>query len=150
MAFGLASNSRLLLMDEPTNGLDIPSKSQFRKLLVSSLNENRIFLISTHQVRDIQQLIDPILILEDGEIVFHQSIEKINEKLKVQLITEEPEPGTCLFYEKVIGGYAVLCEAEAGGANVDLEILFNGVIRNKESLCSLFSRDQNNEDEGNL
>lgn len=138
IAFGLASNTRLFIMDEPTNGLDIPSKSQFRKLLISSIDDDRIFLISTHQVRDIQNLIDPILILDEGKIIFNRSMDNVNEKLKVQLITNEPEQGSCLFYEKVIGGYAVLYEDKTGGTNVDLELLFNAVIKNKEKFNSLF------------
>lgn len=139
IAFGLAANTRLFIMDEPTNGLDIPSKSQFRKLLVSSIDDDRIFLISTHQVRDMQHLIDPVIILDEGVIIFNQSMDKLNEKLSVQLVTNEPEPGSCLFYEKVIGGYAMLFEEGSGGTNVDLEILFNAVIHNKEKMRVLFN-----------
>ncbi|MFH2050027.1 MAG: ATP-binding cassette domain-containing protein, partial [bacterium] len=65
IAFGLATNSQLLILDEPTNGLDIPSKSQFRKLLAATMDENRTIIISTHQVRDIGNLIDPIIILDN-------------------------------------------------------------------------------------
>ena len=72
LAFGLASNCRLFLLDEPTNGLDIPSKSQFRRVLASALADDRIIIISTHQVRDMENLIDDIIILEDGKIVFNQ------------------------------------------------------------------------------
>ena len=143
IAFGLAANTRLLIMDEPTNGLDIPGTSQFRKLLVSSVNEDRITLISTHQVRDIQNLIDPVFILDAGEIIFHQSMEDVNKKLSVQLLAGEPEPGSSLFYEKVLGGYAALCEDGSGESNVDLEILFNAVVNNKEKFSSLFASENN-------
>src|SRR6202007_130988 len=69
IAFGLATNTSILIMDEPTNGLDIPSKVQFRKLIASMLNEERCVIISTHQVRDLDSLIDTVLILDDHHIV---------------------------------------------------------------------------------
>ncbi len=74
VAFGLAANCKLLLLDEPTNGLDIPSKSQFRKLLASSLTEDKTIVIATHQVRDLEQLIDTVVILEDGQIIYNQEL----------------------------------------------------------------------------
>ncbi|MCP4131117.1 MAG: ABC transporter ATP-binding protein [bacterium] len=141
IAFGLATNCRVLIFDEPTNGLDIPGKSQFRKLLISKIDDDRLFLISTHQVRDMQQLIDPILILDEGEIIFQLSMEEVNEKLSVRLVMDEPEEDQALFYEKVIGGYAVLSEDNTfGGTNVDMEILFNAVIENKEKLNAIFDK----------
>ncbi|HEX3043820.1 MAG TPA: ABC transporter ATP-binding protein [Bacillota bacterium] len=139
IAFGLATDSRILILDEPTNGLDIPSKSQFRKLLASTIGPDRIFLISTHQVRDMQQLIDPVLILDNGTIIFQHSMTEVNEKLNVQLVKEEPDPEQALFYEKVIGGYSLLGKDEQGlGAGVDLEILFNAVIKNREKINAIF------------
>jgi ABC-2 type transport system ATP-binding protein len=141
IAFGLATDSRILILDEPTNGLDIPSKSQFRKLLASNITPDRIFLISTHQVRDMQQLIDPVIILDNGRVIFQRSLTEVNEKLSVQLVKEEPDPEQTLFYEKVIGGYSVLRKDERGlGAGVDLEILFNAVIKNQEKINAVFEK----------
>ncbi len=84
LSFGLASGCRFLLMDEPTNGLDIPSKSQFRRLVASALSEERIFLISTHQVKDMENLIDPVVILDSGRILFHRTLGEIQEGLTVR------------------------------------------------------------------
>ena len=50
MSFALATNTSLLLMDEPTNGLDIPGKSQFRKFIASGMSDDKTIVISTHQV----------------------------------------------------------------------------------------------------
>ena len=66
MAFALATNTSLLLMDEPTNGLDIPGKSQFRKFIAAGMNDDRNIIISTHQVRDIDQLLDHIIIINNN------------------------------------------------------------------------------------
>jgi len=79
IAFGLAANTDLLVMDEPTNGLDIPSKMQFRKLIASVQTENRCIIISTHQVRDLDSLIDTLLVLHNGEIVFNRSLDQFSK-----------------------------------------------------------------------
>src|ERR1700744_2302703 len=81
VAFGLATNCGLLVMDEPTNGLDIPSKVQFRKLIASVLTEERGIIISTHQVRDLDSLIDTSLVLNNREIVITQTVDEIAEKV---------------------------------------------------------------------
>lgn len=82
VVFGLAANCKLLLLDEPTNGLDIPSKSQFRKLLASTLTEDKAFIIATHQVRDLETLIDTVVILDDGRVIFNQPIYEAETNLE--------------------------------------------------------------------
>jgi ABC-2 type transport system ATP-binding protein len=80
IAFALAVNTKLLLLDEPTNGLDIPSKSQFRRLVAQALTEENTFVISTHQVRDLENLIDPVIILDNNEVLLNHSVEEISRK----------------------------------------------------------------------
>lgn len=100
IAFGLATNTSLLLMDEPTNGLDISSKVQFRKLIASALTEDRCVVMSTHQVRDLESLIDTLLILHGREITINMSIESITEKLYFE--TLQGLPGGPILYEEKI------------------------------------------------
>jgi ABC-2 type transport system ATP-binding protein len=139
LAFGLATDTRILILDEPTNGLDIPGKSQFRKMLAAAIGDERIFLVSTHHVRDMQQLIDPVIILSDGKIVFQKSIGEINENLNVELRKEEPDPQTSLYHEKILGGYSVLCGGEGNGrSGIDLELLFSAVMRDSRKINSAF------------
>ena len=83
IAFGLATNCSILILDEPTNGLDIPSKTQFRKLLASTISDKKLFLISTHQVHDIEKLIDTVVILNEGKIIYHQPL--IEENIRIDL-----------------------------------------------------------------
>ncbi|MBN1413067.1 MAG: ABC transporter ATP-binding protein [Spirochaetales bacterium] len=145
IVFGLATDSRILILDEPTNGLDIPSKSQFRKMIASSVNEDRIILISTHQVRDMQQLIDPVIILSDGKIIFQESVADINDKLRVRLVKEEPDPQSALFCEKVLGGFSVLSESNGNGngeGDIDLELLFNAVVTDNVKINAVFGGDK--------
>lgn len=135
LAFGLASNTSLLILDEPTNGLDIPSKRQFRQTVASAMTEDRTFIISTHQVRDMENLIDPLIILHDGAVIFNDTVDSITDKFVMDLVTTEPDKGEEVAYkEKVLGGWMVLKEKdekEGGkGQPLDLETLFNVVVEN--------------------
>ena len=139
IAFGLATRSRVLLLDEPTNGQDIPSKSQFRRLLARVGAEDQIILISTHQVRDMENLIDPVIILDDGKVIFQQSLQEASRRLAVSMERAEPSDGGALYVEKTLGGYVVVRPSTGGEeANVDLEVLFNTVIASREKVGALF------------
>ncbi|MGE4584578.1 MAG: ATP-binding cassette domain-containing protein [Sphaerochaeta sp.] len=130
LSFGLASNTALLILDEPTNGLDIPSKRQFRQTVASAMTENRTFVISTHQVRDMENLIDPIIILHDGSVIFNDTVASISDKYVLELTTVEPDTQNTAYVEKVLGGWMVLSERteDKQGQPLDLETLFNVVV----------------------
>jgi len=139
LSFGLATNSRLMILDEPTNGLDIPSKSIFRKLLATSIDDDKCYIISTHQVRDMINLIDPVIILENGKIIFNASIEEITSKLHFGMHFQEPKNTEVFYAERTPGGYLAVTPNTAGEeTEVDMEILFNAVINNREHIHQLF------------
>jgi ABC-2 type transport system ATP-binding protein len=135
IAFGLATNARVLIFDEPTNGLDIPSKSQFRKIVVSALDEDKLFIISTHQVRDLDNLIDNIVILENGRVIFNRNVAEISEKLGFEYnLTGIPE-SEILYSEEMQGRRAGIVRNFSGEeTRLDLELLFNGIVKNAESI----------------
>lgn len=140
LAFGLATHCELLILDEPSNGLDIPSKTQFRKLLASNINDERLFIISTHQVHDVENLIDSIVILEDGKIIFQQNMAAISQRLAIIRQPLAPDPTTCLYYEKDLTGYTtVVINNGQQETHIDIEILFNAILSNKEKFQQLFS-----------
>jgi ABC-2 type transport system ATP-binding protein len=140
LSFGLASGCRLVLLDEPTNGLDIPSKSQFRKLLARAGEEGRIILISTHQVRDMENLIDPVIILDEGKIIFQKPMYEVIRFLQVGIETEQPAGDEVLYSEKTLGGYVVVRRNTSGEeTQLDLETLFNTVITNRDRIDELLS-----------
>lgn len=140
ISFGLATWSSILLLDEPTNGLDIPSKSQFRRLAASGASDERIILISTHQVRDMENLIDPIIIVEDGRIIFNHSMEEISENLSFQISDTEPAGIDVVYYEKILGGYlTAYSRKDPDSRAVDMEFLFNMVVSKGESINELIS-----------
>ena len=140
LAFALATGCRLMLLDEPTNGLDIPSKSSFRKLLASLLTDDSLFIISGHQVRDLENLIDPVVILDEGKIIFNHSMAEISSRLSVHLQRERPDEGDVLHVENLLGYYAVVTENLDGEeTEVSLEMLFNTVMMNREKISELFA-----------
>jgi len=141
IAFCLASGCRLMLLDEPTNGLDIPSKSVFRKRLASILTDDRLVVISAHHVRDLENLIDSVTILDKGRIIFNQSMVDVSDRLSVGLHQSIPDNDSILHTENIMGHYAVVAEKRATDdtSEVSLEMLFNTVMMNRERIAALFS-----------
>jgi ABC-2 type transport system ATP-binding protein len=128
LAFALATNVKTLLLDEPTNGLDIPSKSQLRKAIASSVDENTSIVISTHQARDLENLIDTILILEDGEIILNGDYGKISENYSFEKVRTLDDVSDILYSEETLGGYKIIRESKNSDTLLDLELLFNAVV----------------------
>lgn len=139
IAFALATQAKLVLMDEPTNGLDIPSKSQFRKIMASADQSERCFLISTHQVRDLDSIIDHVIVLNNGKIIFQQSVMKISKTLGFEKISNESEK-IVLYSEEIFGGkVAILPKTESEkDTQIDLELLFNGIIQKQDLINNQF------------
>ncbi len=130
IAFALATNCKLLILDEPTNGMDIPSKTIFRKVVASSLSEDQCILISTHQVKDVANLLDRIVVIEGGRVIFNQDLFQISKDYRFEFYPGSTKPAEFLYAEQVPGGYMVMTKNEAQNQNteVDIEILFNAVI----------------------
>ena len=127
IAFGLATQTNLLIMDEPTNGLDIPSKTQFRKIMASLVNDERCIIISTHQVRDLDSLIDFLLILDNRRIVVESPMDILAEKLGFATV-QDTHGFKVLYEEKSMAGNHIIIENNKGKySKIDLELLFNGV-----------------------
>ena len=141
MSFALAANTKLLLMDEPTNGLDIPSKSQFRKTVAQNMSDDQTIIISTHQVHDVEALLDHILMLNQRELLLNASVQEIMDKY----VFEYRQPGEMdarlratpdmadgvLYAEPTLQGNAVMARRRDGQAEtqVNLELLFNAVTK---------------------
>lgn len=140
--FGLASKTSVLLLDEPTNGLDIPSKTQFRRLIAQVMEPDRVIVVSTHQVRDLEGLIDPVIILENSRVLLKETMERIGEKLLfVNYAALEQAPQPPLYHETSLRGIAaVLANEEGRHSKVDLELLFNAVLKNPGAIGALFQQ----------
>lgn len=139
IAFGLATNTKLLLMDEPTNGLDIPSKGQFRRMVAAAAQNDKCIIISTHQVRDLEKLIDSIIIMEQHQILFNQTTESICKKLIFKESEIIPEHKYPIFAEKSLRGVAQIYEnIDNEESNIDIELLFNALLSERSKICQLF------------
>ena len=140
LAFALACNTRYLFLDEPTNGLDIPSKAQFRSALMKYTSEDATIVISTHQVRDLENIIDPIIILDRRDVLLNATVEQIADKLFFDYgTTLHPE---ALYSEQLPGGFIqVLPNTEKADSKVNIEALFNTVHKHKELVKNLFSNE---------
>jgi len=136
IAFAIATECSIILMDEPTNGLDIPSKSKFRRIIASAICEERTFVISTHQVRDLENLIDPIIVIEEGKIIFNESIETISTKLDFVKTEKDTESESKVFHsEPTFGGeFRVKKKNGDDESPVDFELLFNAVLSNTNAI----------------
>lgn len=143
IGFALASRARLLLLDEPTNGLDLPAKQQFRKDLAAALAPDQAVVIATHQIRDLANLIDQVVILDQGQIAFHQSMAAVSENLAFQSITEDEYP-KALYAEPRLSDYQAILSRELDQPEtpVDLELLFNGVIHHPATIHEPFQNKQ--------
>lgn len=139
IAFALATNTKILIMDEPTNGLDIPSKSTFRKLMAASADESRLVIISTHQVRDLHSLIDMVSILDRGRMVLNASTYDITEKLLFDVDDMKSADGQVFYTEETPrGNYQVKENVNHVDSNLDLELLFNAAMANQQAIINLF------------
>ena len=130
IAFALSTNCKLLILDEPTNGLDIPSKALFRKVVAGALTDEQVVFISTHQVRDVENLIDQVLMLDKGGVVLNASLFEISEKYNF-VSTTKADLAEAIYQEEVPGGYRAMVPAQGEETEVDLEVLFNAVSSGK-------------------
>ena len=137
LACALALNTDYLLLDEPTNGLDIPSKADFRRILSERVGEEQTIIISTHQVKDVENLIDPIIIISNNSVLLDASVEKITDKLYFEYGGQQR--ADALYSEMMPGGFLnVLVNNGMGESQINIEGLFNAVLRNQGAIRQLF------------
>lgn len=138
LAFALATQVKVLLLDEPSNGLDIFSKSQLRRIWTRHLPDDTLVVISTHQVRELGAQFDQVMMIDQGKLLFHQSMEVLNTRFCIQRSTEEPGKDA-VYYEPIPGGYLALYIAEPGDpeTEIDLELLIKAIVEKPEILVHL-------------
>lgn len=148
VCFALATNVSLLLLDEPTNGLDIPSKVQFRRAISKTMTEDKSVIISTHQVRDIDNLLDHIIIIDNGKLMLNASTEAITNRYAFD---ERPmgEPvDDAIYVQRSVNGNKIIMDNNAGtDTPLDLEMLFTATVDGK---ISIDNKDNNNQKDEEL
>lgn len=140
ISFALACGCRYIYMDEPTNGLDIPSKAQFRSAIMKYTGDDSTIVISTHQVRDLENVIDPIIILDKRDVLLIATLEEIADKLYFDYGTTL-NPAS-LYTEQLPGGFIQVYQNNLKqDSKVNIEALFNTVHKNKELIKGIFSNE---------
>ena len=139
MSFALATHTSLLLMDEPTNGLDIMAKSQFRKFIASGMSDERTIVISTHQVRDIDNVLDHVVIMNNSRVLLDESIVRVTERLAF-VESDSPALAAEALYKlpSVQGNSLLLPNREGVETKLNLELLFGAVLADPEKIKDLF------------
>lgn len=128
-SIALASGSEYLLLDEPMNGMDIPSRGIFRKLLLKHLGEDRTAVISTHIASDMENILSDIMILSDEGKMFSRTLEEISEKYCFGYAVSGEG---ALYAEPCAGGYRVISERKGGSpTEIMTELLFNAVTKGR-------------------
>ena len=138
MSFALATNTQVLIMDEPTNGLDIPSKSQFRKIVAQGMNEEKLMLLSTHQVRDIDQVLDHVTIIDQSRVLLNASLAEVSSRLAFRPMHEGDIP--MWTQPSAMGTLVVVPAAEGEETQVDLEMLFNATLQQPATIGQMFGK----------
>ncbi|MDD7235645.1 MAG: ATP-binding cassette domain-containing protein [bacterium] len=137
IAMALSMSTEVLLLDEPSNGLDIPSKIALRKSIAENITEEQTVIISTHQVKDLESIIDPIIILDHKGVLLNRSVEEISERLHFSLSANECKEA--LYSQQQFNGFLTIKENLNGEeTKPDLEALFNCCLSNKERIKELF------------
>lgn len=129
LSIALAAGTRLLLMDEPTNGLDIPSKTLFRRVVANHLSDERTLLLSTHQVHDVETLLDHVMILDRRNLLLDASMAELTSRYRFVYTMPGESVGEVLYAEPTLQGNASLLHRRDGDeeTQVNLELLFNAV-----------------------
>jgi ABC-2 type transport system ATP-binding protein len=139
ISFALATHAAVLLLDEPTNGLDIAGKSSFRKLLAEAVDEDRCIVISTHQVKDLQNLIDRVTVIDSGRILFDADVDAITSKLSFRFAPRGTDLASAYYTESSLMGHAVVAPNDDGGqGSLDLELLCKALETSPDRITNLF------------
>ena len=145
MSFALAANTSLLLMDEPTNGLDIPGKSQFRKLIAAGMSDERTILISTHQVRDIDRILDHIVIMDNSHVMLDASVAEICSRFAFEESDDRSLLSSAIYALPTLqGNLMMLPNEDDADTPINLELLFGAVLEHPERVAEMFHSEKKN------
>lgn len=140
VSFAFATDAKVILLDEPTKGLDINSKMLFKKILATSADHDRIIIISTHDVTSMDIVADGITVLDQQEVVFHQSIHTISERIFFDFVTNEVEAAQALYSEQTYQGFLTIVPNLTGmESNLNIELLYRGLMSQPQKITSLFN-----------
>jgi ABC-2 type transport system ATP-binding protein len=139
IAFALATQTPLLLMDEPTNGLDIVGRGQFRELMRRPEQAQRVVMISTHQAHDLESILSHIWFIDQGRLALAARMDELAERLTMGVAaTAQALPADGLLYQEALGAQVayvarrVVSVPEEGA--LQLELLYKALSLNRDAM----------------
>lgn len=139
IAFALATNTPLLILDEPTNGLDILGRSQFKEIMSRPEHRQRTVIISTHQAHDLQSLIDHVLFINQGKLDLSIDIQNLRTKLDMGVADDQTAVVNPLYVEALGQQLAYVCANRSNElGSIQLELLYKALsIKRTEVLAAI-------------
>jgi ABC-2 type transport system ATP-binding protein len=135
ISFGLATNVPVFLMDEPTNGLDIISKSQLKRIIAGAMDEHKCILVSSHQVKDLENLIDEVIILNETKIILQERLDTVGRKLSFRISFDDGDLEHALYSEPLLRGNTIVSVNTADDeSKIDLELLYKATMADPEKM----------------
>lgn len=140
LSFALACNTSILLLDEPTNGLDITAKRMFRAAITAAMTDDKTIIISTHQVYDVENILDHVVIADNNRILLNRPMIDIQTKLRFGYTQDPEQAKRALFSIPMPGGFNVVefLDNPDRETEVNLETLFELTNSNPELINQLF------------
>lgn len=141
ICFALATNTQLLVMDEPSNGLDIPSKSQFRKAIAMGMTDEKSVIISTHQVRDIDSLLDHVIIIDGTNVLLDATTIEICKHLYFGETDIKENDEQIIYSQPSVSGNCIVCTNNSNiESEINIEVLFNATLCQREKIAAIFKK----------
>ncbi len=143
IAFALATRTPILLMDEPTNGLDIVSREQFKDLMATPEQAERIVLISTHQAHDLERIISHIWFIDGGKLLLSSTMDELSKKLSMGIAESNDNlPNNIIYKEQIGEQVAWVAKNTIANANqndgadskLNIEMLYKALSLNKNEI----------------
>lgn len=139
IAFALATQTPLLLMDEPTNGLDIAGRGQFRDLMRRPEQAQRVVMISTHQAHDLESILSHIWFIDQGRLALAARMDALAERLVMGVATTaQALPAQGLLYQEALGAQVAYVARRTAGSPADgplqLELLYKALSLNRDAM----------------
>ena len=140
LSFALACNTSILLLDEPTNGLDITAKRMFRAAITAAMTDDKTIIISTHQVYDVENILDHVVIADNNRILLNRPMIDIQTKLRFGYTQDPEQAKRALFSIPMPGGFNVVefLDDPDRETEVNLETLFELTNSNPDLINQLF------------
>lgn len=142
LAFALATRAKLVIFDEPTNGLDIIVQRELKKILIEAYSEERTFLISTHHIKEFENVLDSLVIIDNGNILLSSSLDILNNSFNIEIVNQLDQKNMPIYYEEIPGGYVVLNQNKDLENNIDISFFFKAVIYAAEKINHIILNSQ--------